>query len=363
MKLFPLLLCTAALALTLKPLGQARTGESLTLNVSEIGEHQSSIIVYANDKIVCSTDDLKQRTFTCTFSVECQAGTKLHIEVIAFHKEPFHSLESQKLTLTVLNSPSKDWSSRTYPKTVVLFDVDGTLTKPRGKIERPKMTQMLLELKKHVVIGFVGGSDLEKQKEQLGSDCLELFDFAFSQNGLVSFRKGVPYQTMSFLEQLGENNYAELVSFILNYIAHLSLPKKRGNFIELRQAMLNVSPIGRSCSQEEREEFYAFDKIHQIRQKMCHSLEQHFVHLDLRFSIGGQISIDIFPRHWDKTFCLRWINEGEGNWFEKVYFWGDMIVPGGNDWEIGMHPLVLSNATSGPEETFEAIQKMFLANQ
>lgn len=42
-------------------------------------------------------------------------------------------------------------------------------------------------------------------------------------------------------------------------ILMLFLP--RGTFIEFRNGMLNVSPIGRSCSQEERIEFYELDKV------------------------------------------------------------------------------------------------------
>lgn len=35
----------------------------------------------------------------------------------------------------------------------------------------------------------------------------------------------------------------------------------RGTFMEFRSGMLNVSPIGRNCSQEEREEFEKYDKV------------------------------------------------------------------------------------------------------
>ena len=35
----------------------------------------------------------------------------------------------------------------------------------------------------------------------------------------------------------------------------------RGTFIEFRSGMLNVSPIGRNCSQEERDEFERYDKV------------------------------------------------------------------------------------------------------
>lgn len=68
-------------------------------------------------------------------------------------------------------------------KTLVLFDVDGTLT-PARRVRTmqqapngtegfeqdvsPEMLDLLQQLRKKVVIGFVGGSDLPKQQEQLG---------------------------------------------------------------------------------------------------------------------------------------------------------------------------------------------------
>jgi hypothetical protein len=50
------------------------------------------------------------------------------------------------------------------PDTLVLFDVDGTLTPARLTIS-PEFKQLLADLRKKVVIGFVGGSDLQKQVE------------------------------------------------------------------------------------------------------------------------------------------------------------------------------------------------------
>jgi phosphomannomutase len=70
-------------------------------------------------------------------------------------------------------------SERSIPNTLVLFDVDGTLT-PARKVSpfnwprslqsaSPAMLDLLQQLRHKVAIGFVGGSDLAKQQEQLGS--------------------------------------------------------------------------------------------------------------------------------------------------------------------------------------------------
>ena len=60
----------------------------------------------------------------------------------------------------------------------------------------------------------------------------------------------------------------------------------------------------------------------------------------LTFSIGGQIGIDCCPVGWDKTFCLRFVPEGE---FPTVHFFGDKTEPGG-DHEIFVHLRTLGHA-------------------
>lgn len=52
------------------------------------------------------------------------------------------------------------------------------------------MLNLLARLRNKVAIGFVGGSDLVKQQEQLGSadvDVKTLFDFCFAENGLTAY--------------------------------------------------------------------------------------------------------------------------------------------------------------------------------
>jgi hypothetical protein len=50
------------------------------------------------------------------------------------------------------------------------------------------MRETLAKLRQKVVVGFVGGSDLSKQKEQIGEDVIDLFDFSFAENGLTAYR-------------------------------------------------------------------------------------------------------------------------------------------------------------------------------
>ncbi|XP_064218516.1 phosphomannomutase 2 isoform X2 [Aotus nancymaae] len=140
-----------------------------------------------------------------------------------------------------------------------LFDVDGTLTAPRQKITK-EMDDFLQKLRQKIKIGVVGGSDFEKVQEQLGNDVLEKYDYVFPENGLVAYKDGKLLCKQNIQSHLGEALIQDLINYCLSYIAKIKLPKKRGTFIEFRNGMLNVSPIGRSCSQEERIEFYELDK-------------------------------------------------------------------------------------------------------
>lgn len=146
------------------------------------------------------------------------------------------------------------------------------------------MLQLLSALRHKVAIGYVGGSDFAKQQEQLGTSSIPvttLFDFCFAENGLTAYRMGVPLASHSFIRWIGEDNYKKLVRFILHYVADLDIPIKRGTFVEFRNGMINVSPIGRNASVQERNEYQAFDLQHGIRATFVEAMKKEFPDLGL----------------------------------------------------------------------------------
>jgi len=228
------------------------------------------------------------------------------------------------------------------------------------------MLQLLSEVRHKVAIGFVGGSDLAKQQEQLGTSDISVttqFDFCFAENGLTAYRMGIPLPSTSFIGWLGEEKYKRLVKFCLRHIADLDLPVMRGTFIEFRNGMINVSPVGRNASMKERYEFEAYDKQHGIRAKMVEVLRQEFPDLGLEYSIGGQISFDVFPIGWDKTYCLKHVENDktlpDGVDFKTIHFFGDKTFKGGNDWEIYNDPRTIGHAVSSPDDTMAELKKLF----
>eukprot|EP00172_Hildenbrandia_rubra_P001926 Plantae.Rhodophyta-Hildenbrandia_rubra.ctg25615.p1 GENE.Plantae.Rhodophyta-Hildenbrandia_rubra.ctg25615~~Plantae.Rhodophyta-Hildenbrandia_rubra.ctg25615.p1 ORF type:complete len:284 (+),score=57.86 Plantae.Rhodophyta-Hildenbrandia_rubra.ctg25615:358-1209(+) len=239
------------------------------------------------------------------------------------------------------------------PNKIALFDVDGTLTVPRNKATA-EMVEFLTQLRSKVTIGIVGGSDLKKQREQLGENVLEMFDYTFAENGLVAYRGKELIATQSIQKHLGESKLQALINFILRYISELDIPVKRGTFIEFRAGMLNVSPIGRNCSQEERDEFERYDSETNVRKKFVSVLEKKFSEYGIKFSIGGQISFDVFPVGWDKTYCLRFV---EG--YEEVHFFGDKTYEGGNDYEIFESKRTIGHSVKSPADTIKICKELF----
>jgi len=242
-------------------------------------------------------------------------------------------------------------------KTLVLFDVDGTLTEPR-KAALPEIKTFLAKLRERVTIGVVGGSDLAKAKEQLGDDYLDIVDYAFPENGLEAFKDGKPLAVQSLKKHLGEDNIKRLVKFILKYISEIDdIPVMRGTFVEFRNGMLNVSPVGRNCSQEERDAFEKFDNVSGLRKKFVSALEKEFADLNLKFSIGGQISFDVFPQGWDKTYALRFV---EDKGFSEIHFFGDKTAPGGNDHEIFEDKRTIGHTVTCPDDTVKICNELFI---
>lgn len=250
------------------------------------------------------------------------------------------------------------FANKEKPDTLVLFDVDGTLTPARLEIS-PEMKATLQALRKKVVIGFVGGSDLSKQVEQLGPTVLDDFDYCFSENGLTAYKLGKELASQSFINWIGNEKYNKLVKFILRYLADLDLPIRRGTFIEFRNGMINVSPVGRNASTQERNDYEVYDKAHNIRENLVNALKENFADFGLTYSIGGQISFDVFPTGWDKTYALQHVADEH---FKEIHFFGDKSYKGGNDYEIYEDPRTIGHAVNSPVDTIRILNELFDLN-
>lgn len=235
-------------------------------------------------------------------------------------------------------------------KVCYIFDVDGTLTKPRQVIiENHK--KILDKWIKNKQAFLATGSDYSKTLEQLGKDVISLFEATFCCMGNeVRSSNGLAIKRNHFIVPDELNDDLESMLLDSAYIP------KTGRHFEIRTGMLNFSIVGRNANLKERKHYSDWDKIHNERVKIANFINKKYKNLEA--SVGGSISIDIIKRGCDKGQVINCLSNLNPN---KIVFVGDRCSPGGNDYGI-VRELEKSGIdfswynVSGPEETFELIK-------
>ncbi len=69
-----------------------------------------------------------------------------------------------------------------------------------------------------------------------------------------------------------------------------------------------------------------------------------------------QISFDVFPVGWDKTYCLQHLAPFG---FKHIHFFGDKTYEGGNDFEIFSSPATIGHTVTSPENTQAQLAELF----
>jgi len=225
-----------------------------------------------------------------------------------------------------------------------VFDVDGTLTPSRLRI-KPEFEEFFLNWMKDKRVYLVTGSDADKTKEQVGEKIWKGVTKAFQSCGNQIYKNG----TIEF-----ENPWvpsSELIDY-LNQLLKLShCPEKTSNHIESRVGLLNFSPVGRNCTQDQRESYNEWDNDSRERLKFAKLIEESFP--DLEASVGGQISIDIHPRGANKS-QVRDLIQG------PIWFFGDKTGPGGNDRPLAdaLYESDRLFPVNNPEDTHQLLKKL-----
>ena len=202
---------------------------------------------------------------------------------------------------------------------IYVFDVDGTLTPSRGKIE-PEFKDWFLEFFTTRPFALVSGSDRDKLLEQLGPEILDAADmvFACSANS-IWIRDSEVYKS-----PWGPDD--TLINFLQSELNTSQAPEFCGNHIEVRTGLVNFSTVGRDCNQIQRKAYFKWDNEHNERKTICERLMKTFPNLTAE--VGGEISIDIYPTGLDKSQVIKYLDG------YRIYFFGDGIKPGKNDWSL-----------------------------
>ena len=178
-----------------------------------------------------------------------------------------------------------------------LFDVDGTLTYARQPMVSDFRDFFVDWINKQRSLGnkvfLVTGSDSKKTKEQIGQPLWRYVDGCFQNCGNQYYEQG------KLRWQSSWRMSADLHLDMLELLEASRWYGTAGLNIEERAGMVNISTIGRSCSQEQRKEYHEWDLENKERINIVNILSHKYNNIDL--AIGGEISIDIYEKGKDKS--------------------------------------------------------------
>ena len=252
-------------------------------------------------------------------------------------------------------------------KSIVLFDMDGTLTESRENFNNKELEDSLYSLTNNgISIGIITGSDEDYLRQQMGSFLLNSScrykTHLLPCNGTKYFEPPKfanqdfkMIHNVSMEQEIGSKDYRDLICELLYAqvdLCQLGAPLT-GHFINCRGSMINWSPIGRNAKKVHRSDFISLDKKKGIRNLVLNELrevlEMKKISHKITIKLGGDTSFDIYPKGWDKTYGLRFFKDWD------VWFIGDRCGKNGNDFEIYNECHGQSYKTNGPKNTTEII--------
>ena len=205
-----------------------------------------------------------------------------------------------------------------------VFDVDGTLTQSRKVIDKD-FAEFFKQFCETNLVYFVTGSDKPKTIEQIGETIFNSAQLSFNCAGNEIWdRDHLVYSSDWKPDQ-------EIVDYLETLLIESLFPEKTGKHIELRKGMVNFSIPGRNCSFEQREQYVNWDIKNQERKLFYNKIKDKFDHIDVY--IGGETGLDIFKKGFGKSQAICKIRTSET---DVIYYFGDQIFPGGNDYDVAM---------------------------
>ena len=197
-----------------------------------------------------------------------------------------------------------------------IFDVDGTLTPSRKKID-PDFLIFFNSFALANEVYLVTGSDRNKTIEQithlLYCNCKRVYNCAGNDvyEGDVSVYRNDWTLPLEAREHLNEE------------LLQSTFPVRTGIHIEERPGCVNFSIVGRGANQTERLVYSDWDEIKGERKAIADRFNKKFP--ELHAFVGGVTGVDISDKGSDKSQIIRDFQDG------GVVFYGDRMEEGGND--------------------------------
>ena len=201
-----------------------------------------------------------------------------------------------------------------------IFDVDGTLTPSRGRID-PEFKEFCMEFFDKNDVYLVSGSDKPKTVEQIGEDLYNKAKIVYNCSGNDVW--------------VGDSNvyksewkiHASILFWLRAAVEKSSYHTKTGKHIDIRTGLVNFSIVGRNATPAQRKEYHKYDLVSHDRAVIAQELNKKFGD-KIQVEVAGETGVDIMEPGHDKSQILH---DFAG---QEVTFFGDRTEEGGNDYTI-----------------------------
>jgi HAD superfamily hydrolase (TIGR01484 family) len=239
-------------------------------------------------------------------------------------------------------------------KTLVVFDLDGTLAESKSSVDE-EMAALLNSLIAIVKVAIISGGAWQQFERQV----------------LAHLPEGEGLANLSLLPTCGSRFYRYELGWKLLYSENFDQPQKHkilhslkqatdssqlnlervwGERIEDRGSQITFSALGQQAPLEEKKKW---DPDFRKRSRIKAALDELIPEFSVR--LGGATSIDVTRDGVDKAYGIRKLRDLLGVPIDQMIFIGDALFPGGNDYpakEAG----ALTIEVRDPHETKRVIE-------
>ena len=215
-------------------------------------------------------------------------------------------------------------------KTLIVFDLDGTLAESKSAIDA-EMATLLAGLLKAVKVAVISGGDWSQFQAQIIAHLPPAADWRrlslLPTNGTRFFEYATSW-TQRYAEDLSAAQKDEIVAALKAAVSAsgFAADKTWGDVIEDRESQITYSALGQRAPLDAKKAWDPdFAKRKQIKARLDPALPGFSVRL------GGATSIDVTLPGIDKAYGIRKLRDILGIPVANMVYVGDALFPGGND--------------------------------
>lgn len=206
---------------------------------------------------------------------------------------------------------------------IFVFDMDGTITPSRGRIDED-FRRFFLSFCIHNKVYIVSGSDLPKIEEQVGREIANAAEGIFPCAGNEFWTRGRKVYSNNLTLTFHE------VDIMQTLLTGSKFPLRTGAHIEKRSGMVNFSIVGRNANKAQRASYIEWDRETNERSRIARKIRTLLPRLDA--SIAGETGIDVYLKGNDKGQIYPYVQEDD----KQIVYFGDRCEEGGNDFPIAI---------------------------